>query len=105
MENHIWSIVARRMKHRHAAWSRNGANHLVKLIAKKTSGRLNEVTDRYKQFVLDGEKIEDIEIDIKKIPLPERIGKGYEYPVTGQILTLGGRKQGTIRTMFEIAGY
>lgn len=105
MENHIWSIVARRMKHRHASWTKNGANHLVKLIAKKTSGRLNEVTDRYRQFVLDGRKVEEIELKIPGKKPPVRIGKGYEYPVTGQITSLGYKKQGMNRAMFEIAGY
>lgn len=28
MENHIWSIIARRMKHNHTSWSRKGGNHL-----------------------------------------------------------------------------
>ena len=105
MENHIWSIVARRMKHRHASWSKSGANHLVKLIAKKTSGRLNEVTDRYRQFVLDGRKVEEIELEIPRKELPVRIGKGYEYPVAGKIAVLGYKKQGMNRAMFEIAGY
>lgn len=105
MENHIWSIVARRMKHRHTAWSKAGANHLVKLIAKKTSGRLKEVTDRYKQFVVDGEKVEEIEISLSSKDLPVRIGNGYEYPVTGHVAVLDNKFQGTMRTMFEIAGY
>ena len=105
MENHIWSIVARRMKHRHTAWSKSGANHLVKLIAKKTSGRLREVTDRYKQFVVYGEKVEEIEIRLPRKQLPVKIGNGYEYPVTGHVAVLNNKRQGTMRAMFEIAGY
>ena len=105
MENHIWSIVARRMKHRHTAWSKSGANHLVKLIAKKTSGRLREVTDRYKQFVVYGEKVEEIEKRLPRKQLPVKIGNGYEYPVTGHVAVLNNKRQGTMRAMFEIAGY
>ena len=40
MESHVWSIVARRMKHNHTSWSIRGGNHL----AKKCSGKLYEVT-------------------------------------------------------------
>ena len=105
MENHIWSIVARRMKHRHASWSKSGANHLVKLIAKKTSGRLKEVTDRYKQFVVDGEKIQEIEISLSSNKTPGIVGKGYEYPINGHMYVLGTPRKGTTRTMLEIAGY
>lgn len=30
MENHVWSVIARRMKHNHTSWSRSGGNHLEK---------------------------------------------------------------------------
>ncbi len=33
MENHIWSIIARRMKHNHTSWSIRGGNHLAKILA------------------------------------------------------------------------
>ena len=32
MENHIWSIIARRMKHNHTSWSIKGGNHLAKTL-------------------------------------------------------------------------
>lgn len=32
MENHIWSIIARRMKHNHSSWSIKGGNHLAKSL-------------------------------------------------------------------------
>ena len=34
MENHVWSIIARRMKHNHTSWSIRGGNHLAKILAK-----------------------------------------------------------------------
>ncbi len=30
MENHVWSVIAKRMKHGHRSWSGRGGNHLAK---------------------------------------------------------------------------
>ena len=38
MENHVWSVIAKRMKHNHTSWSKRGGNHLAKILAKKCSG-------------------------------------------------------------------
>ena len=35
MENHVWSVIAKRMKHNHTSWSKRGWNHLAKILAKK----------------------------------------------------------------------
>lgn len=43
MENHVWSVIARRMKHNHTSWSKCGGNHLAKILAKKCSGKLYEM--------------------------------------------------------------
>ena len=43
MENHVWSVIAKRMKHNHTSWSIKGGNNLAKILAKKCSGRFNEV--------------------------------------------------------------
>lgn len=48
MENHIWSTIAKRMKHNHTSWSIRGGNHLAKILAKKCSGRLDEVSAKLK---------------------------------------------------------
>ena len=34
MENHVWSVIAKRMKHGHRSWSRRGGNHLAKILEK-----------------------------------------------------------------------
>lgn len=34
MENHVWSVIAKRMKHGHRSWSRRGGNHLAKILVK-----------------------------------------------------------------------
>ena len=52
MENHVWSVIAKRMKHGHRSWSRRGGNHLAKILAKKCSGKLYEWldwTERYRE--------------------------------------------------------
>lgn len=60
MENHVWSVIARRMKHNHTSWSRSGGNHLVKILAKKCSGKLYEVTEKLKRPVFEEEKVEEL---------------------------------------------
>ena len=86
MENHIWSIIARRMKHRHASWSLKGGNNLAKILAKKGCGRLGEVADRLKTGRFDTDIVEEIECGILSCAdIPKSIGHGYEYPVPAWI--------------------
>lgn len=59
MENHVWSVIAKRMKHGHRSWSRRGGNHLAKILAKKCSGKLYEVTERVRRPVFEEEKVEE----------------------------------------------
>ena len=54
---------------------------------------------------VSGEKVEEIEIRLSRKQLPEIFGKGYEYPVIGHVMALDNKCKGTMRTMFEIAGY
>lgn len=58
MENHIWSIIARRMKHNHTSWSGHGGDNLAKILAKKCSGKLYEVTEKLNSPVFDEEKLQ-----------------------------------------------
>lgn len=60
MENHVWSVIAKRMKHGHRSWSRRGGNHLAKILAKKCSGKLYEVTERLRRPVFEEEKVEEL---------------------------------------------
>ena len=48
----MWSVIAKRMKHGHRSWSRRGGNHLAKILAKKCSGKLYEVTERLRSQYL-----------------------------------------------------
>lgn len=85
MENHMWSIIARRMKHNHTSWSGQGANNLAKILAKKSEGQLYRVAEKLTEQT-DKADIEELPGDILQAKdNPERIGKGYAYPVMGSL--------------------
>ena len=110
MENHVSSIIAHRMKHRHGAWSIRGGNHLAKILAKKHMGRLYEVTDQLKVPLFEKEKVESILEEISGPILSadkvtKRIGKGYSYPVTGHMAILDSAVTGDDRKRMLMAGY
>ena len=86
MENHIWSIIAKRMKHNHTCWSIKGGNHLAKILAKKCEGKLYEVTEQLRIPVFEKEKIEEFTGEIlTPCKIKEQVGKGYKYPVLGHL--------------------
>lgn len=89
MENHIWSTIARRMKHNHTCWSYRGGNHLAKILAKKCSGRLDEVSAKLKSPRFERGQTETIQHEILSAgTVPQKIGKGYRYPVSGHLTKL-----------------
>lgn len=95
MENHVWSVIARRMKHNHTSWSRRGGNHLAKILAKKCSGKLYEVTEKVKRPVFEEEKVEELYGEIlMSAKAPKKDGKGYAYPVMGHLVGLEGSIRG-----------
>ena len=95
MKNHIWSVIARRMKHNHTSWSRSGGNHLAKILAKKCSGKLYEVTEKLKRPVFEEEIIEKLYEEIlSSSKAPKKDGKGYEYPAIGHMVGLEGKSTG-----------
>ena len=106
MENHVWSVIARRMKHNHTSWSRRGGNHLAKILAKKCSGKLYEVTEKLKRPVFEEEKVEELYGEILlSAKAPKKDGKGYEYPVIGHMVGLEGRIQGDRKKLLAMAGF
>lgn len=106
MENHVWSVIAKRMKHGHRSWSRRGGNHLAKILAKKCSGKLNEVTERLRKPVFEEEKVEELYGEIlMAAKAPKKDGKGYEYPAIGHVVGLDGKIQGDRKWMLHMAGY
>ncbi len=86
MENHIGSVIARRMKHNHASWSIRGGNNLAKILAKKGSGRLNEVVNKLKKPTFERRIVEQIKAHIlSAYEANKKVGKGYTYPVQGSV--------------------
>ena len=106
MENHVWSVIAKRMKHNHTSWSRRGGNHLAKILAKKCSGKLYEVTERLRRPLFAEEKVEELYGEIlMSAKAPKRDGKGYEYPKIGHVVGLDGPINGDGRKLLAMAGY
>ena len=106
MENHVWSVIAKRMKHGHRSWSRRGGNHLAKILAKKCSGKLYEVTERLRRLILEEEKVEELYGEIlMSAKAPKKDGKGYEYPAIGHIVGLNVKIQGERKRLLYMAGY
>lgn len=106
MENHVWSVIAKRMKHGHRSWSRRGGNHLAKILAKKCSGKLYEVTERLRRPVFEEEKVEELYGEIlMSAKTPKKDGKGYQYPAVGHVVGLEGKIQGERKRLLYMAGY
>ena len=106
MENHVWSVLAKRMKHGHRSWSRRGGNHLAKILAKKCSGKLYEVTERLRRPGFEEEKVEELYGEIlMSAKVPKKDGKGYEYPSIGHLVGLDGKIQGERERLLHMAGY
>lgn len=106
MENHIWSIIARRMKHNHTSWSIKGGNHLAKILAKKCSGKLYEVTEQLRIPIFEEETLEEIKGDIlQAAKIKEKIGHGYGYPVAGHVAGLDAGTRGDRKKLMSMAGF
>ena len=94
------------MKHGHRSWSRRGGNHLAKILAKKCSGKLYEVTERLRRPVFEEEKAEELYGEIlMSAKAPKKDGKGYEYPAMGHVVGLDGKIQGERKRLLHMAGY
>lgn len=105
MENHIWSTIARRMKHNHTCWSYRGGNHLAKILAKKCSGRLDEVSEKLKSPRFETYQTEMIKREILSAgSIPQKVGKGYRYPVSGHVIRLDNSSGITHQTCLAMIG-
>lgn len=105
MENHIWSTIARRMKHNHTCWSYRGGNHLAKILAKKCSGRLDEVSAKLKSPRFEIKQTEMIQREILSAgSVPQKEGKGYSYPISGHLTRLDNSSGITHQTYLAMVG-
>lgn len=94
MENHIWSVIARRMKHNHTSWSIRGGNNLAKILAKKCSGKLHEVFEELVIPCANSLMEEDFIVSSTPRGIKETIGKGYEYPINGSLPSINSTVRG-----------
>ena len=94
------------MKHGHRSWSKQGGNHLAKILAKKCSGKLNEVTERLRRPVFEEEKVEELYGEIlMSAKVAKKDGKGYEYPGMGHVVGLERKIQGKRKRLLHMVGY
>lgn len=103
MENGL-SISAIMANMRYSVDGERG-NHLAKILAKKCSGKLYEVTEKLHIPIFEEEKLEEIKGDILQAgQVKEKIGKGYRYPVIGRMLGLDTEIRGDRRKLLSMAG-
>ena len=60
MENHVWSVLAKRMKHGHRSWSRRGGKPHAKETSNKRKGEVVEGTEKVRKEVFVEEKVKEI---------------------------------------------
>ena len=102
MENHVWSVIAKRMKHNHTSWSIKGGNNLAKILAKKCSGKLNEVALKLKMPRFEMSALKQIEKEmLTAAKVKSKTGKGYEYPVKGNLLYLYESVEGNAHEVWK----
>ncbi len=90
----------------HTSWSVRGGNHLAKILAKKCSGKLEEVTKSLELPAFEEATVEGLYEEIlSSAKAPWKDGKGYEYPKAGHVVGLDGKARGDIRKLFAMAGY
>ena len=106
-EHNVYLIIAKRMKHFGASWSRKGANNLGKLLALKVSNKLEETLNTISRIVLPVMVQEEVDCILSGSKAPESDGKGYvgkrsAIPFTDVKVT-NGRK--AIKNMFNIKSF
>lgn len=86
--------------------AKQGGNHLAKILAKKCSGKLYEVTERLKKPLFEAEKVEELYAEIlSSTKVPKKEGKGYQYPTIGHVVGLEGSIKGDRRKLLAMAGF
>ena len=97
MENHVWSVIAKRMKHGHRSRSRREGTIWQ---------RYCEVTERLRRPIFEEEKVEELYGEIlMSAKAPKKDGKGYQYLAIGHVVGLDGKIQGERKRLLHMAGY
>ena len=83
-----------------------GREPSAKILAKKCSGKLYEVTERLRRPIFEEEKVEELYGEIlMAAKSPKKDGKGYQYPAIGHVVGLDGKIHGERKRLLHMAGY
>ncbi|MEG2380303.1 MAG: hypothetical protein RSB38_01255, partial [Oscillospiraceae bacterium] len=78
-EHNVYLTVAKRLKHRSAAWSPRGSINLCKILCLKVGHKLSEGLEEITKSTLPERFAEEIESKLlSAAQIKENIGKGYE---------------------------
>lgn len=102
-EHNVYLTSAQRMKHRGASWSKSGANHLGKILALKTSGRISKAFQSIPKRSMIMRKEEELSI-LSSSKAPKIDGAGYEGMVCPRPFCNSALTNGTkaIKNMFNL---
>jgi hypothetical protein len=89
MEGTVCNLVALRMKHRKASFTKEGATNLARLICLKRSGILDDTISKMSSMILPMSFEEMVTMELSAAKAPKKDGKGYHYPVNGDIPFIG----------------
>lgn len=76
-EHNVYLTVAKRMKHRSAAWSEEGSLNLCKILCLKVSHKLSETLETLSNLVLPDKFKERVTDILTASKVPKKVGKGY----------------------------
>lgn len=76
-EHNVYLTVAKRMKHRSAAWSEKGSLNLCKIVCLKVSHKLSETLETISNIVLPENFRERVTDILSAGRVPKKVGKGY----------------------------
>lgn len=76
-EHNVYLTVAKRMKHRSAAWSEEGSLNLCKIVCLKVSRKLSETLETISNIVLPENFRERVADILSAGRVPKKVGKGY----------------------------
>lgn len=109
MEHHICDMIAQRMKHRKASWSKEGAENLGRLLVLKVCKKLQKALKRISKNVLPTTQTCEIIEVLSASKAPKKEGKGKDGNIRkGHIpfcdcASTNGRK--AIQKMFELKDF
>ena len=109
MEHHICDMIAQRMKHRKASWSKEGAENLGRLLVLKVCKKLQKALKRISKNILPTTQTYEIIELLSASKAPKKDGKGKDGNIRrghipfGDCASTNGRK--AIQKMFELKDF